>query len=536
MNAPVFAQSLNGDIAKTHSLLRFLTCGSVDDGKSTLIGRLLYECGAVFDDQLGALDRDSKKFGTQGDNFDFALLVDGLSAEREQGITIDVAYRYFATPKRSFIVADTPGHEQYTRNMATGASTADVAILLVDARKGVLTQTRRHAFIVSMLRVRHVVLAINKMDMVDFDQKIFGKIVRDFEIAARSLDLASVTAIPVSARDGDNVARRSDRASWYCGPTLLEFLESVDASEAPGADAGFLMPVQWVNRPDLDFRGFAGTLASGSVRPGDSLRVLPRGQRSNVARIVTHDGDLNEAVAGQAVTLTLQDEIDVSRGDVLVSEGANLRHGLTFGAHMFWAVEAPLVAGQRFLIKLGAFQTQAQVQALHHAIDVATYAPAPAQSLPMNAVGLVTLALDRPAVFADYARNRDLGGFILIDRLTNETVAIGLVNDAALAKRATPGEPAIPQWRLAQWWLSLERRIGVAGTQERARSMRRLAGEGAGAALVFGLVAWLSGSVLAGVAAAVLDASVRTGARRASARAQRHLDQRRDYNADGGGI
>jgi sulfate adenylyltransferase large subunit len=531
MNAPVSAHEVQNKIVKPHSLLRFLTCGSVDDGKSTLIGRLLYECGAVFDDQLGALDRDSKKFGTQGDNLDFALLVDGLSAEREQGITIDVAYRYFATQKRSFIVADTPGHEQYTRNMATGASTADVAILLVDARKGVLTQTRRHAFIVSMLRVRHVVLAINKMDMVGFDQSVFDDIVREFTIAAKSLDLAAVTAIPVSARDGDNVARRSDRADWYLGPTLLEFLESVDASEAATASAGFVMPVQWVNRPDLDFRGFAGTLAAGSVRPGDVVRVAPRGQASKIARIVTHDGDLEEASAGQAVTLTLRDEIDVSRGDVLVGEGANPKHGLKFGAHLFWAVETPLVAGQRFLVKLGAFETQAQVQVLHHAIDVATYAPMPAQSLPMNAVGLVTLALDRPAVFADYAQDRDLGGFILIDRMTNETVAIGLVNDAALAKLAKLDAPARAPWRLA-----LERRMGIAGTQARAKFLRRLAGDGAGAVFISGLVAWLAGSALAGLAAALLDIALRSFARRAGSYAQRQYDQRRDYNADGGGI
>ncbi|MDB5571672.1 MAG: hypothetical protein JWN93_2855, partial [Hyphomicrobiales bacterium] len=427
--------------AQQHSLLRFLTCGSVDDGKSTLIGRLLYECGAVFDDQLGALDRDSRKFGTQGDNLDFALLVDGLSAEREQGITIDVAYRYFATPRRSFIVADTPGHEQYTRNMATGASTADLAILLVDARKGILTQTRRHAFIVSMLRVRHVVLAVNKMDIVGFDQGVFQGIVRDFEAIAGGLGFTSVVAIPVSARDGDNVARRSERAAWHRGPCLLEHLESIDASEPVDASAGFVMPVQWVNRPDLDFRGFAGTIAGGVARKGDSVRVLPRGQRSAIARIVTHDGDLEEAVAGQSVTLTLADEVDVSRGDALASDAAQVRQGAVVGAHLFWTAETPMRAGQRYLVKLGPFQTHAEVSAFHHSIDVNTYAPAPAETLPMNGVGLVTLTLDRPAVFADYADNRELGGFILIDRFSNETVAIGLV-DAAAAARARAGAAA----------------------------------------------------------------------------------------------
>ena len=530
MNAPLAAQALDTGAASAHSLLRFLTCGSVDDGKSTLIGRLLYECGAVFDDQLGALDRDSKKFGTQGENLDFALLVDGLSAEREQGITIDVAYRYFATPKRSFIVADTPGHEQYTRNMATGASTADLAILLIDARKGVLTQTRRHAFIASMLRVRHIVLAVNKMDIVDFDKNVFDRIVADFALAARNLDFASVVAIPVSARDGDNVARRSERSPWHEGPTLLEHLESVETG-APAREAeGFVMPVQWVSRPDLDFRGFAGTLAAGRVRPGDSVRVLPRGQQSRVTRIVAYEGDLPEAVAGQSVTLTLADEIDVSRGDALVGEGAQARVGQRFAAHVFWTVEEPLQAGRRYVLKLAAFETQAQVERLHHAVDVNTYAPTPVQSLPMNGVGLVTLALDRPAVFADYARDRDLGGFILIDRLTNETVAIGLVNEQALVDLRDDAPRPSALARL------VERRFGVAGTRARDAAMRRLAGGSVGALFIFALAAALSGEWLIGLAAALADALLRPAARRLVKRIQARRDQKREVYADGGGI
>jgi len=533
MNAPLPAQSLAGAQTGAHSLLRFITCGSVDDGKSTLIGRLLYECGAVFDDQLGALDRDSKKFGTQGENLDFALLVDGLSAEREQGITIDVAYRYFATPKRSFIVADTPGHEQYTRNMATGASTADLAILLIDARKGVLTQTRRHAFIASMLRVRHVALAVNKMDIVDFDRGVFERIVADFKAAARGLDFDSLVAIPVSARDGDNVARRSPRTPWHEGPTLLEHLESLDVGASRQEDGGFVMPVQWVNRPNLDFRGFAGTIAAGRVRPGDVVRALPSGRSSRVARIVAYEGDLAEAGAGQSITLTLADEIDVSRGDALAGVAgaqAQARVGQRFAAHVFWTVEQPLRAGSRYVLKLAGFETQAQVERLHHAIDVNTYQPAPAHSLPMNGVGLVTLSLDRPAVFADYAQSRDLGGFILIDRLTNETVAIGLVNAGALTQ--TQGPDARPA-RLRRFF---DRRFGLPGTRARDAAVRRLAGEGAGALFVFALASALAGSVLVGFAASAADALLRPALRRLCKRAQARRDQKRDLYADGGGI
>lgn len=515
-----------------HSLLRFLTCGSVDDGKSTLIGRLLYECGAVFDDQLGALDNDSKKFGTQGAELDFALLVDGLSAEREQGITIDVAYRYFATPRRSFIVADTPGHEQYTRNMATGASTADLAILLVDARKGLLVQTRRHAFIASMLRVRHIVLAVNKMDIVGFDKGVFDHIVRDFENVSRTLGFTTITGIPVSAKDGDNVARRSSRAPWYRGPALLEHLETIDVEARQADDAGFAMPVQWVNRPDLDFRGFAGTIASGRILPGDDVRVLPRGQRSKVARIVTYDGDLADAGIGQAPVLTLADEIDVSRGDVLVGANTHLASGSTITAQVFWTVETPLRAGQRYIFKLATFETQAEIVALHHAIDVNTYDPAPAETLPMNGFGVVTLRLDKPTVFTDYAISKELGGFILIDRFSNDTVAIGLIDSNA----ALPGAAKVSTKKLG-WPLWLERRIGVAGMDQRATFMRRASTDAASAIPLTAAVYVASGSILAGLLVAALDLALRPLIRLYASRAlQRWRKKQDDLNADGGGI
>ena len=518
--------------AQPRSLLRLITCGSVDDGKSTLIGRLLYECNAVFEDQIGALDRDSKKFGTQGEALDFALLVDGLSAEREQGITIDVAYRYFATPRRSFIVADTPGHEQYTRNMATGASTADLAILLVDARKGLLVQTRRHAFIASMLRVRHVVLAVNKMDIVGFDEGVFARIVRDFEDASRPLGFASVTAIPVSARDGDNITRRSSRAPWYSGPALLEHLETIDLGDERGGETGFAMPVQWVSRPDLNFRGFAGTIASGRIRPGDEIRVLPRGQRSRVSRIVTYDGDLPEASAGQAPVLTLTDEIDVSRGDVLGSGDAALHVGARLRAHVFWTVEAPLREGQSFLFKLGAFETLARIEAIHHTVDVNTYAPSRADAVSMNAVALVTIALDRPAVFTTYAKSCELGGFILIDRLNNDTVAIGLVDSEATQGPDRRGDAMGGGWRL---WL--DRRIGVAGTDQRAGFIRRVSTDAASAIPLTAAVYVASGSLVASLAVASLDLAMRPLIRSWAASAvSRWRTQRDDVNADGGGI
>ena len=418
-------------VTHSHSMLRFFTCGSVDDGKSTLIGRLLYESKAVFEDQLSALDRDSRKFGTQGDNLDFALLVDGLSAEREQGITIDVAYRYFSTPRRSFIVADTPGHEQYTRNMATGASTADLAVILIDARKGLLPQTRRHSFIVSLLRVRHVVLAINKMDLVDFDRAIFDKIVADYQAIAGHLNFASIMPIPISARDGDNVTQRSDRMSWYQGPVLLDYLETFDASEASSQTSPMYFPVQWVNRPNLDFRGYAGTLVSGSVHVGDEILVQPSGRRSHVARIVKQDGDLQKADQGQAITLTLRDDVDVSRGDVLTLAQAPARQARDLRAHLIWMVEQPLMSGRDYILQLASASANASIAALHQAIDIHTYAPREALSLGMNEIGLVSLSLDKPLVMTDYLDNRALGGFILIDKLTNMTAAIGLIDSQA---------------------------------------------------------------------------------------------------------
>jgi bifunctional enzyme CysN/CysC len=432
------------------SMLRFFTCGSVDDGKSTLIGRLLYESKAVFDDQLSALDRDSRKFGTQGENLDFALLVDGLSAEREQGITIDVAYRYFSTPRRSFIVADTPGHEQYTRNMATGASTADLAVILIDARKGLLPQTRRHSFIVSLLRVRHVVLAINKMDLVGFDHAIFEKIVADYQAIAGRLDFASIMPIPISARDGDNVTQRSDRMGWYQGPVLLDYLESFDVTRATDTQGAMHFPVQWVNRPNLDFRGYAGTLVSGSVKVGDEILVQPSGRRSHIARIVTQDGDLQRADQGLAITLTLRDEVDVSRGDVISLAHAPAKQVQDFQAQLIWMVEQPMMSGREYIIKLASASANAALRTLHHAIDIHTYAPRQALALAMNEIGLVHLSVDKPLVVSDYLENRALGGFILIDKLTNMTAAIGLVDSSAQIMFTAQSETHVPQQRLLE--------------------------------------------------------------------------------------
>jgi sulfate adenylyltransferase large subunit len=408
------------------SLLRFITCGSVDDGKSTLIGRLLWDSKMVFEDQLAALEADSKKVGTQGGAIDYALLLDGLQAEREQGITIDVAYRFFSTDKRKFIVADTPGHEQYTRNMVTGASTAQVAVILVDARKGLLTQTRRHSFLVSLVGIRNVVLAINKMDLVDFDQQRFDAIVSDYEQFAAPLGFASITAIPLSALNGDNMIESSPNTSWYTGPTLMEYLETVQL-EADNRQQPFRMPVQWVNRPHLDFRGFCGTIAAGTVRPGDELQVASSGRTSRVARIVTMNGDLSEAVAGQAITLTLTDEIDISRGDMLAAPDAsplNTRHP---EAHLVWMHDEPLQPGQIYLVKTATAITPGRVTTVQYVVDVNTLEQKQAPALGLNEIGMVRLELDRPVVFDPYHQNRDTGSFILIDRFSNATVAAGMV-------------------------------------------------------------------------------------------------------------
>ena len=410
-------------------LLRFLTCGSVDDGKSTLIGRLLYETRALFEDQLTALEHDSRKFGTAGEHIDFALLMDGLEAEREQGITIDVAYRFFATDRRRFIVADTPGHQQYTRNMATGASTADLAVLLIDARKGVVTQTRRHSFIVSLLGIRHVVLAVNKMDLIDFDRERFDAIRAEYERFAADLGFASLTAIPLSARFGDNVTRASANTPWYEGPTLLEYLETVTVETDPAA-APFRMPVQWVNRPHLDFRGYAGTVAAGRIRPGDALTVLPSGKTTTLARIVTADGDIAQASAGDAVTLVLAEEIDVSRGDVLAAASAPAPVADQFAAHLVWMSETPLFPGRSYLFKSGTRTVAGSVTAIKHRINVDTHEHLAAKDLHLNDVGVVNLSLASPLAFEPYATNRTLGSFIVIDRLSNETAGAGTIDFA----------------------------------------------------------------------------------------------------------
>jgi len=417
------------DAHQHKSLLRFLTCGSVDDGKSTLIGRLLYDSKMIFEDQLAALEADSRKVGTQGSEIDFALLVDGLAAEREQGITIDVAYRFFSTDRRKFIVADTPGHEQYTRNMVTGASTADAAVILIDARKGVLTQTRRHAYLVNLLGIRQVALAINKMDLVDWSQARFDEIVRDFSAFAQRIGAPAFTAIPMSALRGENVAEAAPSAPWHAGPTLLRWLEEVPVEDDLQAGP-FRMPVQMVSRPHLDFRGFSGLIASGVVRPGDRVKALPSGRESAVARIATYDGDLPEAVAGQSVTLTLTDEIDVSRGDVLGAAASPPAVADQFEATIVWFDDEPLLPGRPYLMKLGTRTVSAQVAEPKYKVNVNTLEQLAARQLELNEIGVCNLALDAPIAFDPYAENRELGGFILIDRISNRTVGAGLLHFA----------------------------------------------------------------------------------------------------------
>ena len=426
MNAPTDLKKFLADQEKK-SLLRFLTCGSVDDGKSTLIGRLLYDTKLLFEDTLASLEKDSRKFGTTGDDIDFALLVDGLEAEREQGITIDVAYRFFATDKRKFIVADTPGHEQYTRNMATGASNSDLAVILIDARKGVLTQTRRHAFIASLLGIRHIVLAVNKIDLVDYSQSTFDQIVADFSAFAAKLGFISQVAIPLSARFGINVMAKSPQTPWYKGPSLLTHLEAVDVDTAL-ADKPFRMPVQWVNRPNLDFRGFSGTIAGGRVRPGDSVAVAKSGRTTTVKRIVTMDGDLPEAVAGDAVTLTLADEVDISRGDVLAAPDARPEVSEQFAAHLLWMADEEMLPGRQYLLKLGTATVPAAVSELKHKVDVNTLEHMAGKTLALNEVGYANFSLTQPLAFDAYRDNRDTGGFIVIDRFTNATVGAGMID------------------------------------------------------------------------------------------------------------
>lgn len=410
-------------------LLRLITCGSVDDGKSTLIGRLLYDSKRLFDDQLAALESDSRRHGTQGAGIDYALLLDGLAAEREQGITIDVAYRYFDTDRRKYIVADCPGHEQYTRNMATGASTAQVAVVLVDARKGLLTQTRRHSYIVSLLGIGQVVLAVNKMDLAGFDQGVFERIAGDYRALAAQLGIAQVQCIPLSALEGDNLSSRSPNTPWYAGPSLLEYLDTLqlDSTDAAG---GLRLPVQYVNRPHQHFRGFAGTIAAGQVRPGDAVVVLPSARRSTVASVRDANGPVPVAGAGQAVTLTLDDEIDISRGDVIAAAGDPPEVSDQFAAHVLWMDDAPLLPGRPYWLQIGTRTVSASISEIKHRIDVNTQEAMAAKRLALNEVGVCNLSLDEPIAFEPYARNRTLGGFILIDRQTNATVGAGTLDFA----------------------------------------------------------------------------------------------------------
>jgi len=411
------------------SLLRFITCGSVDDGKSTLIGRLLYDSKMIFEDQLAALEADSKKVGTQGGELDFALLVDGLAAEREQGITIDVAYRFFSTDKRKFIVADTPGHEQYTRNMVTGASGADLAVILIDARKGVLTQTRRHSYLVSLIGIRKVVLAINKMDLVGYSEATFNKIVEDYTAFARQIGIEDFVAIPVSGLRGDNIKDPSEHMDWYHGPTLMGYLETVDIEDV-AQHRPLRMPVQWVNRPNLDFRGFAGTIASGMVKQGERVRVLPSGRESTVARIVTMDGDLDHAIAGQAITLTLADEIDISRGDVIARPDDLPGVADQFEAVVVWMSDEPMLPGRPYWLKIGTKQVSATITEPKYKVNVNTLEHLAAKKLELNEIGICNVSLDQSIAFDPYQQCRETGSFILIDRLTNATVGAGMIHFA----------------------------------------------------------------------------------------------------------
>jgi len=410
------------------SMLRFITCGSVDDGKSTLIGRLLYDSKMIFEDQLAALENDSRRVGTQGQDIDFALLVDGLAAEREQGITIDVAYRFFATEKRKFIVADCPGHEQYTRNMVTGASTADCAVILIDARKGVLVQTRRHSFLCQQLGIRNLVLAVNKMDLIDYDETKFNAIVSDYAKFAESIGIESFHAVPISGLAGDNITSRSDNTDWYGGPVLIDLLETMQISNTASQKKPFRMPVQWVNRPNLDFRGFSGLIASGTVKPGDELRSLPSGKTSTVKSVVTMDGELDEAVAGQSITITLEEEIDCSRGDVLATADDPPQVADQFETTIVWMDDEPLVVGRGYWLKLGTQMVSVTIAEPKYEIDVNTMEHLASQTLNLNQIGVCEITTDRRIVFDPYTENRALGGFILIDKITNHTVGAGMLH------------------------------------------------------------------------------------------------------------
>ena len=410
------------------TMLRFITCGSVDDGKSTLIGRLLYDSKMIFEDQLASLEADSRKMGTQGENIDFALLVDGLAAEREQGITIDVAYRFFATEKRKFIVADTPGHEQYTRNMVTGASTADLAVILVDARQGVLTQTRRHSYLVHLLGIRHIVLAVNKMDLVNYDQAVFDQIVADYGTFATKIGIKDFTPIPISGLAGDNIASKSDATNWYGGTTLIQHLETVEVDTNAAAEKPFRMPVQWVNRPNLDFRGFSGLISSGKISTGDNVRIVPSGRNTTIKSIVTQNGTLSEAVAGQSVTLTFNDEVDCSRGDVVALADNPPAIADRFEATLVWMSEEPLVPRRGYWLKIGTQIVSASIQPPKYQIGINTLEHLAAKTLDLNAIGVCTFSTDKPITFESYADSKTLGGFVLIDKMANNTVAAGMIN------------------------------------------------------------------------------------------------------------
>jgi len=421
------------DQHRNKTMLRFITCGSVDDGKSTLIGRLLYDSKMIFEDQLAALEADSKRVGTQGGEIDFALLVDGLAAEREQGITIDVAYRYFSTEKRKFIVADTPGHEQYTRNMVTGASTADLAVILVDARKGVLTQTKRHSYLAHLIGIRNLVLAVNKMDLIGYDQARYDEIVGDYAAFAKSIGITAFTPMPISGFKGDNISLRSETMPWYDGPTLMEHLEAVDVDVDDDQAKPFRMSVQWVNRPNLDFRGFSGQIAAGTIKPGDAIRVLPGGKTSTISRITTLDGDLDEAVAGQSVTLSFADEIDCSRGNVIAASDAPPETADQFETTIVWMDDEPLIVGRSYWLKLGTQMVSATVREPKYQVNVNTMERLATKTLELNAIGVAEITTDRAIVFEAYAQegaapNKVLGGFILIDKITNATVAAGMVH------------------------------------------------------------------------------------------------------------
>jgi bifunctional enzyme CysN/CysC len=454
------------ETSQSMSLLRFITCGSVDDGKSTLIGRMLYDSKLLLEDQLSSLASDSRKYGTQGENLDFALLVDGLSAEREQGITIDVAYRFFATGKRKFIVADTPGHEQYTRNMVTGASTADLAVILVDARKGLLPQTRRHSYLVHLLGIRNIVLAVNKMDLVGYDESVFRQITADYSDFAGQAGIDRFTAIPVSGLAGDNVASRSANMAWYDGASLLEHLETVPTAHREDADEPFRMAVQWVSRPDPTFRGYAGRIASGRVRRGDPVVILPAVRRTIVERIVTPDGDASQATAGQSVTLTFSDEIDCSRGAVIAGAGCVPETATRIDSSLVWMSDEDLIPNRSYWLKIGTQTVSARIDRVRSVIDVGSLSENAGERIGLNDIGRVVIDLERPIPAISYSQNRKLGGFILIDKMTNATVAGGLVDAFPEARKLTTQEPE----RHVRWIIGPKRRTWAERAAEHLRA------------------------------------------------------------------